>query len=95
MAKKTASPNRTSATEMRRRVELYIDRQQNNTFNYKQVAHAIDALTGPQQRLIAEILADMAASGDIIETTPGKYKAPQRNNVTTGTFVRRSNDRNS
>lgn len=95
MAKKTASPNRTSATEMRRRVELYIDRQQNNTFNYKQVAHAIDALTGPQQRLIAEILADMAASGDIIETTPGKYKAPQRNNVTTGTFVRRSNGKNS
>ena len=95
MAKKSASPNRTSATEMRRRVELYIDRQQNNTFNYKQVAHAIDALTGPQQRLIAEILADMAASGDIIETTPGKYKAPQRNNVTTGTFVRRSNGKNS
>lgn len=95
MAKKSASPNRTSATEMRRRVELYIDRQQNNTFNYKQVAHAIDALTGPQQRLIAEILADMAASGELIETTPGKYKAPQRNNVTTGTFVRRSNGKNS
>lgn len=95
MATKTTAPNRASVTELRRKVSEFIDRQENNTFNYKQVAHAINALTGPQQRIIATILSDMAAIGELIETTPGKYKSPQRTNVTTGTFVRRSNGKNS
>lgn len=41
------------------------------------------------------ILAEMAFDGDLIETTPGKYKSPHRSNVMTGVFVRRSNGKNS
>ncbi len=41
------------------------------------------------------MLAEMAFDGDILETEPGKYRALQRNNVATGTFVRRSNGKNS
>lgn len=73
----------------------FIASQRNNTFNYRQVAHAIDAETPAQQRAIADVLLQLAASGDLVETSPGKYKAPQRSNVTTGTFVRRSNGKNS
>ena len=41
------------------------------------------------------MLAELAFDGDLIEVSPGKYKSPQRNNVTTGTFVRRANGKNS
>lgn len=37
----------------------------------------------------------MAFNGDIIEVSPGKYKAPQRNAEAIGTFIRRSNGKNA
>ncbi len=73
----------------------YISQQKNNTFNYKQVAYAIGADSPASHRSIALILAELAFDGDIIEVSPGKYKAPQRSNIATGTFVRRSNGKNS
>ena len=84
-----------SAKELRSRVLQYISEQKNNTFNYKQVAFAIGADTPAAHKIIALQLAELAFDGDLIEVSPGKYKAPQRSNVTTGTFVRRSNGKNS
>lgn len=73
----------------------YIAKQQNNTFNYKQVAFAIGATSASSHRSIAMMLAELAFDGDLIEVSPGKYKAPSRSNIATGTFVRRSNGKNS
>ncbi len=84
-----------SAKELRTKVLQYISEQKNNTFNYKQVAYAIGADTPAAHKIIAMQLAELAFDGDLIEVSPGKYKAPQRSNVTTGTFVRRSNGKNS
>ena len=61
------------------------------TFNYKQVAFALGATGSSIHRAIALLLAELAFDGDLIEVSPGKYKSPQRNNVTTGVFVRRAN----
>ncbi len=69
--------------------------QENNTYNYRQVSHAIGASTRSQQRQVAMTLVDMAFNGDIIEVSPGKYKTPMLTSTTTGTFVRRSNGKNS
>lgn len=92
-----SKPKRRSAFEvLKHRVKDFIDCQNTNTFNYRQVAYAIKTKTVAQQRRVADILADMASSGDLLETTPGKYKVPKRTtNVTIGTFVRRSNGKNS
>ncbi len=92
-----SKPKRRSAYEvLKSRVTEFIAQQNTNTFNYRQVAHAIKASTGAQQRRVADILADLASSGELLETTPGKYKVPKRTtNVTIGTFVRRSNGKNS
>ena len=87
--------NRQSAGEIRALVDEFISRQQNNTFNYKQVSHAIGIDTTASQKTVALILAEKAFDGDLIEIEPGKYKAPQRTNTATGTFVRRSNGKNS
>ena len=80
---------------LRAQVDEYISKQGNNTFNYKQVAHAIDATTPINQRAVALYLAELAFDGDILETAPGRYKAPTRSSSATGTVIRRSNGKNS
>ncbi|MDE6582845.1 MAG: ribonuclease R, partial [Duncaniella sp.] len=76
-------------------VSEFVRSQENNTYNYRQVAHAIGAKTRAQQRQVAMILVDMAFNGEIIEVSPGKYKSPRLTQETTGVFVRRSNGKNS
>ena len=87
--------NKNSAAQLRRQVEEFISRQDKKSFNYKQVSAGIGADKPQAQRAVAMMLAEMAFDGDILETEPGKYRALQRNNVATGTFVRRSNGKNS
>lgn len=91
-------PNATTkaaATKLRAQIQDFISRQQNNSFNYKQVSAAIGAKSAPAQRSVAMMLAELAFDGELVETAPGKYKAPARSNFTMGTFVRRSNGKNS
>ncbi|MDE6403341.1 MAG: ribonuclease R, partial [Muribaculaceae bacterium] len=77
------------------RIKEWIAQQQNNTYNYKQVAHALGASAPIEQRQVAFFLAELALNGDLIEVTPGKYKTTRRTALTSGTFVRRSNGKNS
>ncbi|MDE7472671.1 MAG: ribonuclease R [Muribaculaceae bacterium] len=78
------------------KIKEWIAQQQNNTYNYKQVAHAVGASAPIEQRQVAFFLAEMALNGDLIEVPPGKYKTTRRNAaLTSGTFVRRSNGKNS
>ncbi len=94
---KTTSKSAISRTQsaLQKSVEEFVAQQKNNTYNYKQVAHAIGAKTAVQQRNIALMLVEMAFNGEIIEVSPGKYKSPQRGNEAIGIFVRRSNGKNS
>ena len=94
MARSTNKKSAPSKKELRRKVREYLQQQLNGTFNYKQVSHAVDANSPSQQKEVAMMLAEMAYDGDLIETSPGKYKLPQRNSVSIGTFVRRSNGKN-
>lgn len=99
MAKKTAaatlkvSPKQAQAINFM--VDDFIAHQQNNSYNYKQVSHAIGMEKPAQQRAVAMRLAELAFDGELLEIAPGKYKAPVRNVVATGTFVRRSNGKNA
>lgn len=89
------SNNKKKTPNLRQMVEVYIGAQQNNTFDYKQVSQAVGATQPQQQRSVALLLAEFAFDGDIIEVAPGQFKTPARNNVAVGTFVRRSNGKNS
>lgn len=86
--------NRNQA-KINQQIAEYIKQQKNNTFNYKQVSAAIGAGTPAKQRVVAMRLAELAFDGELIEVSPGKYKAPSRSNFMSGTFVRRSNGKNS
>ncbi len=81
--------------KLQRQIIEFVQQQKNNTFNYKQVSAAIGAKTGTKQRAVAMMLYELAFDGEIIEVAPGKYKAPNRSNYMSGTFVRRSNGKNS
>ena len=81
--------------ELRKKVEDFIWKQDKNTFNYKKVWPAVGAKTPAAQRSVALLLAELAFDGDILEVETGKYKAPERTAIATGTFVRRSNGKNS
>ena len=96
MAKKATSKNtKRKAAELRAAIDSFVSNQENNTFNYRQVSHSIGVDDTSSQRTIALYLAELAFDGDLIEVSPGKYKAPQRSSVTTGVFIRRSNGKNS
>nr|MDE6556701.1 ribonuclease R [Duncaniella sp.] len=84
-----------AADALAKKVRDFVAKQDNNTYNYRQVSAAIGARTPVQQRNVAMLLVEMAFSGEIIEVSPGKYKSPSRTNEATGVFSRRSNGKNS
>ncbi len=81
--------------EMESRVIDFFNREENIPYNYKQVSAAIGAETPKQRALVVEVLEELALEGMLVEVNPGRFKAKSRSNVATGTFVRRSNGKNS
>lgn len=81
--------------QLRAMVMEFVDNQDNQTFNYHQVSAALGLTTSAQQKSVAMCLAELAFDGDIIEVSPGKFKAVARSVNATGVFVRRSNGKNS
>lgn len=64
-------------------------------YNYKQISSSIGAETPIERAMVVQIIEEFALEGVLKETTPGKFKLVERNVVNTGTFVRRSNGKNS
>lgn len=95
MPKSSNLSSKAAKRQLDEAIEAFVRAQGNNTYNYKQVSHAIGASTPVQQRNVALRLVELAFNGDIIEVSPGKYKSPQRTSEATGVFVRRSNGKNS
>lgn len=89
------SATKKGTDRLKAQVDGYIEGVGNATFGYREVSREINASTPLNQRTIALYLAEMAFDGDLIEVAPGRYKVPQRTSVSTGTFVRRSNGKNS
>ncbi len=84
-----------SGKQLRAQVLDYVESQQNNTFNYHQVSAALGYGAPAQQRAVAMALAELAFDGDLVEVSPGKYKAVSRTVTAQGVFVRRANGKNS
>ncbi len=90
-----STKNSLSSRKVQAMVREYIDNSPQATFNYRQVAAAL-GLKGPaQQKAVAMALSELAFDGEIVEVSPGKYKAPVRTVQATGVFSRRSNGKNS
>jgi len=86
---------KSQAVKLHEAVDTFVAAGPKGTFNYKQVSHALGLTQPAAQRAVALYLAELAFDGDIIEVSPGKFKAPSRSVTATGTFIRRSNGKNS
>ena len=73
----------------------FFNSHHNETFNYKQVAVSQGITGRTNQYLIADILDDLTLEGFLVELVPGKYRASEITASAEGTFVRRSNGKNS
>ncbi len=93
MAKNTN--NKKTVERIRLNIDTYIAGNPTGTFNYRQVAAALGLATPAELKHVAMYLAELAFDGLLLETSPGKYRLPQRSTKATGTFVRRSNGKNS
>ena len=56
MSKSTGNASARKATALKKKVEEFISQQKSNTYNYRQVSHAIGASTAAQQRNVALLL---------------------------------------
>ena len=63
--------------------------------NYKQVSKLIGVETQVQKLQVANLLRELTDVGFIVETDLGRYRLNALGNVAVGTFVRRSNGKNS
>ncbi|MCF0214651.1 MAG: RNB domain-containing ribonuclease, partial [Muribaculaceae bacterium] len=84
-----------SGKQLRAMVLEYVESQKSNTFNYHQVSAALGLGSAANQRAVAMALAELAFDGEVIEVSPGKYKAIARSVTATGIFSRRSNGKNN
>ena len=82
--------------DLQEKIMEFLQKQNKQSFNYKQIAFGIDA-TGPQCRIdIINLLDELVAAEEIQEVGLGKYKAfSNRGTVNEGYFVRRSNGKNA
>ena len=65
------------------------------SYNYKQVSKQIGVVSQVDKVHVASILEDMALGGYLKEIDRGRYQLNHKGVVVTGTFVRRSNGKNS
>lgn len=93
-AKKESAP-RIKKADLERLILNFLEKENKQSFNYKQIAFAINA-THPSNRMdVINILDALAAAELIQEVGLGKYKAnSNRGTENVGEFVRRSNGRN-
>lgn len=96
MAKKTDAPRRMRKQELRDRIMEFLQRQNRQSFNYKQISFGIGAENPRMRGDVLNMLDELVAADDIIEVDLGKYKAKSlRGTESIGYFVRRSNGKNA
>ncbi len=93
--KKSSTALRNEQRELHDKViNFYNTRNDDASYNYKQVSAAIGATTPRQRALVAEALELLTIDGFLSETATGRYKSAGHGVVADGVFVRRSNGKN-
>ena len=82
-------------SEIKTLVVDFFNNHNKESFNYKQVAVDLGVTGRSDQYIIADILDDLTRDGYLVELVPGKYQASEITTSAEGTFVRRSNGKNS
>lgn len=91
----TGKPSkRLRKVELQNKIIAFLEKENRQAFNYKQIAFAIDAQDFRMD--VINLLEELAANDIIQEVGLGKYKAPSnRGSENIGIFIRRSNGKNA
>ncbi len=80
--------------ELQDKILAFLEKENRQSFNYKQIAFAVDAQDFRMD--VINLLEELAANDVIQEVGLGKYRAPaNRGSENVGVFIRRSNGRNA
>ena len=94
--KKQGRPPRLKREELQQRILDFLQKNKNNSFNYKQIAFGVDVMSVSQRNDVLNMLDELEAAGSIMEVSLGKYKInSDLRTVMDGIFVRRSNGKNA
>ena len=92
----SASGRRLKKAELQNKILDFLQKENKQSFNYKQIAFAIDATSPANRNDIINLLDDLVAADEILEIGIGKYKAKMnRGTENEGIFIRRSNGKNA
>ena len=73
----------------------YFRTKPNEAFSLKQLFQALKLTTHPGKMLCIEVVEEMLEDNYLIEIEKGRYKINDKGQILTGTFVRKSNGKNS
>lgn len=73
----------------------YFRTKPNEAFNLKQLFQALKLTTHPGKMLCIDVVEEMLEDNFLIEIEKGRYKINDKGQILTGTFVRKSNGKNS
>lgn len=87
---------RLNKNELQKRIIEFLTANKNQSFNYKQVAFGIDAMSPAQRNDVINMLDDLVAADILMEVSLGKYRLKAKPKLETeGIFVRRANGKNA
>ncbi len=98
MAKKKKEKKGGKRMKKRELVELvvnYFRQRPADSFGMKQIFNGLHLTTHPLKMLCADIVEEMLEDNFLIETEKGHFRLNERGQVMTGTFLRKSNGKNS
>lgn len=73
----------------------YFRTKPNEAFSLKQLFQALKLTTHPGKMLCIDVVEEMLEDNFLIEIEKGRYKINEKGQILTGTFVRKSNGKNS
>lgn len=93
---KQQAPQKLRKRELAERILLFLQKENKQAFNHKQIAFAIDATHPANRNDIINILDELVADDMLIEVSMGKYKSiSNRGTEGEGIFIRRSSGKNA
>lgn len=96
MKNKELRPRRMKKGELIDKIMEFLQKENRQSFNYKQIAYGIEAMHPSNRMDIINLLDDMVLAGMVTEVSLGRYKAvSNRGRESVGYFVRRSNGKNA
>ena len=98
MAKKKKSKKGGKHLKKKELVEIllnYFRTKPNEAFSLKQLFQALKLTTHPGKMLCIDVVEEMLEDNFLIEIEKGRYKINDKGQILTGTFVRKSNGKNS